>query len=134
MDTRPARRRRRGQALIVGAFRDRLPLVLLTLEGRSGSLTVEFVLDTGFDGYVTLPQEVLRRLGATESGQQKSRLADGSIKTSVVYTVIVNWDGDLVEAEALAAENNPLLGTLLLDGFHIDIEATEGGEVIIEPL
>jgi hypothetical protein len=34
----------------------------------------------------------------------------------------------------LVLETNPLLGTLLLDGCHIDIEATEGGEVVIEPL
>lgn len=29
-------------------------------------------------------------------------------------------------------ENNPLVGTFLLDGCHLDVEMAEGGEVVIE--
>jgi hypothetical protein len=36
--------------------------------------------------------------------------------------------------EAIVYNNNPLLGTALLNSSHIDIEAIEGGEVIFAPL
>ena len=36
--------------MIAGNIRDRLPRASLTLPGRVGDLTLEFVVDTGFDG------------------------------------------------------------------------------------
>lgn len=41
--------------MIYGQFRDRFPRVPLDLPGRSGSVLVEFIMDTGFDGAITLP-------------------------------------------------------------------------------
>jgi clan AA aspartic protease len=109
--------------VIVGQFRDRFPHILLTLHGDSGPIAVDFVLDTGFGGYLTLPESILHRLGAVGSVRVRSRLADGSIRPADAFTVALEWDGEIRQVEALAYENNPLLGTMAFDGCHIDIEA-----------
>lgn len=115
--------------MIVGQFRDQFPHVLLTLHGVSGPIAVDFVLDTGFSGYLTLPESVLHRLGAIASARVRSRLADGSVRPATAFTVALDWDGEIRQVEAIAYENNPLLGTSAIDGCHIDMEAWEGGEV-----
>lgn len=120
--------------MIIGHFRDHFPRLLLTLPGTSGPLAVEFILDTGFEGYLALPGSLLWRLEAEPSGLQRSVLADGSEREGIVYSLSLIWQDEPCDVEVLVLEGNPLLGTLLLDGNHLDIEVTEGGEVIIEPL
>lgn len=45
--------------MIVGIFRDRFPRVALPLPFLDGPRDVELVLDTGFDGYLTLPSRII---------------------------------------------------------------------------
>lgn len=120
--------------MIYGQFRDRFPRVSLDLPSPNGSVKVEFIVDTGFDGALTLPSAIARQVDARAFGLQTHLLADGSEVDSFVYRITILWNGGPRDVEVLVLENNPLLGTLLLDGCHLDIEATEGGEVLIEPL
>lgn len=120
--------------MIVGIFRDRFPRVSLPLPFVDGVRDVEFVLDTGFDGYLTLPSRIIQVLEAVPFSPQTHLLADGSEMQSYVYRLVIEWEGELREVEALVLETNPLLGTLCVADCHLDIEATEGGEVLIEPL
>ena len=46
--------------------------------------------------------------------------------------ITLDWNGERRAVEVLALENNPLIGTYLLDGCHLDIEMEEGGEALIE--
>ena len=59
-----------------------LPLLLLggpgDASGEGASLEVEAVIDTGFDGELTLPSETIRRLGYPYAGSAGGTLADGS--------------------------------------------------------
>jgi clan AA aspartic protease len=120
--------------VIVGEFRDDLPRVVISVQGRSGNLSVEFVVDTAFDGDITLPSALIQELGITPDSRVRSRLASGLEEYAVVATVTVFWHNGATPVEAIVYNNNPLLGTALLNGSHIDIEAIEGGQVIIEPM
>lgn len=118
--------------MIVGVFRDHMPRIPLSLRGESGTIPVELVLDTGFQGFLSLPRSILNRVGGVAVGEQVTRLANGSIDTVPEYRVLVDWDGEIREMEAIAYENNPLLGMMAVEGCHVDMEASEGGEVLIE--
>ena len=50
-----------------GTVVDGFPLVMLSLEGIAGSIPIEFIVDTGFDGDLSLPLEVVHRLGGETS-------------------------------------------------------------------
>ena len=45
--------------MILGHVRDYMPRVSLLLPGVNGLVSVEFILDTGFDGELSLPPSLL---------------------------------------------------------------------------
>jgi hypothetical protein len=51
-----------------------------------------------------------------------------------VYRGGVLWDGRRRPVQVLAARGGALAGMSLLWGHRVDLSATEGGEVIVEPL
>lgn len=123
----------------VGRFRDGFPRLTLALPGRDGgSLDVEFIVDTGFDGDLTLPADIIRRLDAPPDGQRSRQLADGSSSRCDVYRLFLDLEEDEDQArgelEALVINGNPLLGRQFLYDHLLLVEVTEGGEVSAEPL
>ncbi len=77
--------------MMLGHVRNRFPRTYLALPGRSGPLLVEFIVDTGFDGDLALPQSVINRLEATVSDAHDVRLADGSQQERAYYEVSLEW-------------------------------------------
>ena len=66
--------------MIYGHVRDGFPRVTLALPGQRGTMRVEFILDTGFEGELSVPSHVRRELDASFRGSNPFRLADGSGK------------------------------------------------------
>ncbi len=53
--------------MIQGHVRDDFPYVSLSLPGHNGPVSVEFIMDTGFNGDLALPSAVLARMDASFS-------------------------------------------------------------------
>ena len=120
--------------MISGHVRDNFPYVMLTLPGQSGPLTVEFLVDTGFEGDLALPDPLLMQLDADFVMDKNIRMADGSIRKRPHYVITLDWDEEPRPTEVLALEGVPLMGISLLRNYLIQIEMTDGGEVSLEPL
>jgi clan AA aspartic protease len=120
--------------VIEGIVRKRVPLVSLTVHGERDSLDVEFLVDTGYTGFLSVPTRLLESIGATAEGPAMVSMADGTLRDVTLYTLNLEWDGDELEVEAVTVEDHPLLGCKMLEGYHLSVEMSEGGEVIIEPL
>jgi len=118
--------------MILGVVRDHLIRVILTLPGMSGPVPCEFILDTGFDGDLALPSALLQRLIIQPLFLSLRALGDGSLVECPVYQIVLRWGEAQRTAEVLALEHNPLLGTMLLEGCHLDIDMSENGEAAIE--
>jgi clan AA aspartic protease len=118
--------------MIPGLFRDHLPRVTLSLPGSTGPILVEFIVDTGFEGDLALPSNILRQLEAQPLFLSLRALGDGTLRECPVYQLAWEWNDEPRTVEVLALEHNPLLGTMLLEGCHLDVDMTEGGEVLIE--
>lgn len=121
--------------MIAGRFRDDLPRISLELPGIDGAQEVEFVLDTGFDGDLSLPEEWARRLPNAVQGTQFVNLAGGFQRRCPCYEI--EWedeDGELRLVEVLVMDGNPLMGTSFLRNRLLSIELIEGGEVMAESL
>ena len=118
--------------MITGYISARHALVPLTVSGPNGQGTVDFVLDTGFAGFLTLSQKDVTTLGLVYSHPMPAHLADGSRVMVSVYKATVLWDGQTRDIEVLATGGERLLGTSLLDGYDVRIQFTHGGVVIIE--
>ena len=95
---------------------------------------VEVVLDTGFTGYLTLPEETIRQLGLPSAGRRTYELANGESFEFEAYLAPVRWHGRSTDAVVLRSDSVPLLGMELLWGSRVTVDAVERGEVSIREL
>ena len=110
-------------------------VIQLPLVGPLGQRQeVEAVIDTGFNGYVTLPPSLISQLGLKRRGRGRALLADGSIALFDIYAVTVIWDGVSRTVEVDAVDVGVLAGMSLLRGYRLHIQVTDGGHTQIEPL
>lgn len=117
------------------------PLLLVGLLAGAGnggweevSLEVEAVIDTGFDGELTLPSGTIRRLGYPYAGSAGGILADGSEVQFEYHEGRVLWHGVVRPIAVIAAEGQPSIGMALLRSSHLSVEAVPGGEVTVSEL
>lgn len=95
---------------------------------------VEAVIDTGFNGYLTLPGDLVNRLNLQLAGNRRATLGDGNTVVLDVYLAKVIWHGREREVLVLQAEGGPLVGMSLLYGNRVILTIVSGGDVIIDPI
>ena len=109
------------------------PVVTLAVQGPAGQANeIEAVIDTGYNGLLTLPPPVITELGLPHRGYGEASLADGSVIEFDVYGVTVLWDGLPRHIEVDEADSTPLVGMRLLDGHDLNIQVVDGGSVVIQ--
>jgi clan AA aspartic protease len=96
--------------------------------------SIEAVIDTGFNGFLSLPSAIITTLDLPWSGSDFVTLGDGSETFFDLYTAIVIWDGQYCEVDIAESETEPLLGMALLYGYRLQVDNIEGGMVKIETL
>ena len=121
--------------MIVGTVSDYYEPTIRFLIG-SGTISheIEAVVDTGFDGYVTLPLDLIDALGLSFLREERIMFANGLVEIAKVYECIIDWDGTRRRIEIQAADTNPLVGMSLMIGYEIRIETKVGGLVQLSPL
>ena len=98
------------------------------------NLEIEYVVDTGFVGYLTLPLAAVLAMNLPFIRRMPANLADDSTILVEVYAAIILWNGEEQEVEVLATGKRPLVGTLLLDGSELNVQFAEGGLVSVNRL
>jgi clan AA aspartic protease len=95
---------------------------------------VEAVIDTGFNGYLTLPNDLINYLNLQLAGSRHVTLGDGNVVVLDMYFAKVLWHGQEREVLALQADGGPLVGMSLLYGNRVMLEVVENGTVTIDSL
>ena len=109
--------------------------IRLIVRGTSGQeQEVEAVIDTGFNGWFSLPPAIIAALQLPWLTQGRGLLADGSLTVFDIYQVTVIWDGQPRNIPVEAANTDPLVGMSLLYGYDLRIQALDAGIVTIEKL
>jgi len=122
--------------MITGTVTSEFEAVLtVELQGAGGeSETLRAAVDTGFDGFLTLPSSVIARLGFPFQGLADLVLADGSAVILAVFEAIVIWYGKAIPVSAIESEGGALVGMRLLYGSRLTMDVLENGPVRIEPI
>ena len=94
----------------------------------------EAVIDTGYNGFLTLPLGIIVLLELPWTDLHRVTLADGSSQMCDVYEGRIVWENQTRLIEIETAETQPLIGMELLEGYELHIEVVEGGAVAIERL
>jgi clan AA aspartic protease len=108
-----------------------LPVTLLHSDGR---IQVEFVIDTGFTGFLSLPSFVVERLQLPYRFDQDADLADGSTIQIPIHEAQIIWQGEELVVRVLATGNRPLFGTAMLAGEELHAQFIEEGLVTVAPM
>ena len=109
------------------------PVISLTLRGPLGQCAeIEAVVDTGFNGFLTLPPEVVATLRLLPLTRVSATLADGNAAMFDVYRATLLWEGSSRYVDVCMSDTVPLVGMRLLDRHSLYIEVERGGRVVIQ--
>ena len=105
----------------------------ITLRGAGGKpdKTLDVLIDTGFDGALSLPPALIAELGLPYSRQVSSLTFSGEPVEFPSHDAIVVLGTYQQGVACLGADIPPLVGMGLLDGFDLFIEIKDNGSVIL---
>jgi clan AA aspartic protease len=114
---------------------DREAVVRLQILDAAGNPTdLDVVIDTGFNGYMTLPMAIIRQHHLALHGTRSVTLGDGTQVMLDIYRATILWMGQPRTVQALAAEGGALIGMALLYGSEVSLRVLDGGPVTITPI
>ena len=114
---------------------DREAVLAITVRGPSGAARdIETVIDTGFNGHLSLPPELVASLGLPFHSDGTATIADDIELTLPLYIGQVEWNGTERTVFVVAASGGALLGMSLLYGHRMCVDVLEAGRVTIEPI
>lgn len=109
----------------------RFPYLPVHLEVRRGVHDLEALLDTGFDGDIALPTDLIMN-GDPPDGHQRWRLADGSTALAPFYLGIVKLaTTELSDIHVTAMGDEPIVGRGIISQFTLILD--HGRRVVVEP-
>jgi len=105
--------------------------VIFRLPGQP-DFSLNFVIDTGFNGYLTLPVQAVSAMNLPLYSSTSIKLADGSEALSAIHLATVVWDDVEKVVPVLASGYKPLLGTAMMEEYHLEIDFEDNGLVSLE--
>ncbi len=100
------------------------PVIELKVCGVRQEVTVEGILDTGFNGFLCLPTSIAVSLGLELIDTVTAELADGTmVEDELVFAGQAEWDGTLMNIRlTLTDSEDALIGTAFLTGYRVELD------------
>lgn len=100
------------------------PVIELKVRGSQQEITVEGILDTGFNGFLCLPIFLAVPLGLALTDTITSELAEGTIvDDELVFAGQAEWDGIMMDVTiTLTRSEDVLIGTAFLAGYRVELD------------
>lgn len=104
------------------------PIIPLSVRGSDGMVyTQDAIVDTGFNGWLSLPPDLIAQLNLRWKRRGRAILGDGSECVFNVYEAVVVWDRDLLTIPVDEADSEPLVGMSLMEDYQLTVQVFEGG-------
>lgn len=107
-------------------------VILCLNEGQN--IEIKCVVDTGYEGFLTLPPDAITKLGLTYVARINANLADNSNVATNVYLATILWNSVERDVAVLAMGRRPLIGTALLENYHLSIDFCADGTVLVDDI
>lgn len=118
----------------VSANREVIFEIEVSNSSSGATAIVDAVVDTGFNGCLTLTPDIIKALGLTPMGEQPLTLADGVEHSFRSFLASISWHGQLRSIMAVEMPDAPLMGMSLLWGSRLIADIADGGDAVILPL
>lgn len=109
-----------------------MPIQLRRADG--GWQSLEAIVDTGFDGFLSLGSAELAALALTRTDVAAVTLAGDIGVRAPVYGAAARWDGCERQIDIVQFDGPPMLGLSLLYGYELRIEIVRDGQVTVTAL
>src|SRR5262245_23047322 len=83
---------------------------------------IKAVIDTGYNGWLTLPPVLIAALGLPWRRRSRAVLADGNETLFDIYEATVIWDRRRFLVPIDEADTTPLVGTALMEGYDFSMQ------------
>ena len=103
-------------------------------DGRGNFETIEVLVDTGYNGSLVLPSQLIFRLGLAPISRIRVTLGDNSRRRLNSWRGYLLWHDRLRSIPILESSGPPLIGTRLLAGSQLTAQFRNGGQVLIEEI
>jgi len=121
--------------MMQGTTRRRQGILPITFRlPRQPNLTLEFVVDTGFTEFLTLPLAAVRAMRLPFLYNHSAYLAYGSTIRMPIHAATILWNDVERQVSVLATGRRPLLGTALLDDQELRVRFRENDLVTVDEL
>ncbi len=120
--------------MISGSVNARREAVLnvALLDANSNEHPSDAVVDTGFDGWISLPPNLVATLGLRWRRFGRALLADGSESLFVVYEATAMWDGRAIRIPVYEMDAEPLVGMSLMYGYELVLPILNGATFTLQ--
>lgn len=120
---------------MTGVVNDALEAIIrITRCGPNGRRRrIRAVVDTGFNGTLTLPPELIAELALPWHRRTTAEVADGREVIFDVYRATVFWNRRRKRIHVDEADTMPLVGMELMRGSQMKLDICEGGTITIRP-
>ncbi len=106
------------------------PIIPLSICGSDGKVyTQEAIVDTGFNGWLSLPPDLIAQLNLKWKRRGRAILGDGTECVFNVYEAVLVWDENFLTIPIDEADSEPLVGMSLMEGYQLMVQVFEGGHV-----
>jgi clan AA aspartic protease len=107
-------------------------LRLAVFDASSNPFPSDAVVDTGFDGWISLPPTLVATLGLRWKRFGRALLADGSESLFDVYEAKVLWDGHARLVPVYEMDADPLVGMSLMYGYELTLPILDGATFTLQ--
>jgi clan AA aspartic protease len=106
------------------------PIIPLLICGSDGKVyTQDAIVDTGFNGWLSLLPDLIAQLTLKWKRRGRAILGDGSECVFNVYEAVLVWDGNFLTIPIDEADSESLVGMSLMEGYQLMVQVFEGGSV-----
>ena len=117
--------------VVSASLEAKIPLLLRGSAGQSQ--LVDALIDTGYNGYLTLPPPLIQSLQLPWVQRMLGVLADGSRRHFDRYAAPIIWNGQQRIVRVDEVDTSPMIGMRFLWGHQLLIQVIQGGLVTVGP-